>query len=32
VIDYFLYTDVRQHWITTPTLLPLLSAFSGNDP
>jgi hypothetical protein len=29
VIDYFLYTDARLRWITTPTLLPLLSTFSG---
>jgi hypothetical protein len=31
VNDYFLYTDARRHWITAPTLLPLLSASSGND-
>jgi hypothetical protein len=31
VIDYFLYTDARLHWITAPTLLPLLSASSGNN-
>jgi hypothetical protein len=31
MIDYFLYTDARLRWITTPTLLPLLSASSGND-
>jgi hypothetical protein len=31
VIDYLLYSGVRLHWITTPTLLPLLSASSGND-
>jgi hypothetical protein len=32
VIDYFLYTNVRLRWITAPTLLPLLSVSSGNDP
>jgi hypothetical protein len=31
MIDYFLYSDVRLCWIATPTLLPLLSASSGND-
>jgi hypothetical protein len=31
VIDYFLYTDAQLHWITAPTLVPLLSASSGND-
>jgi hypothetical protein len=31
VIDYFLYSDARLRWIATPTLLPLLSASSGND-
>jgi hypothetical protein len=30
--DYFLYTNVRLHWIAAPTLLPLLSMSSGNDP
>jgi hypothetical protein len=32
MIDYFLYTDVLVHWIAALTLLPLLSASSGNDP
>jgi hypothetical protein len=31
MIDYFPYTDAQQHWIVAPTLLPLLSASSGND-
>jgi hypothetical protein len=31
VINYFLYTDVQLRWIAAPTLLPLLSASSGND-
>jgi hypothetical protein len=31
VINYFLYSDARLRWITTPTLLSLLSASSGND-
>jgi hypothetical protein len=31
VIDYFLYTDARLHWIAAPTLLLLLSVSSGND-
>jgi hypothetical protein len=31
MIDYFLYTDALVHWIVAPTLLPLLSASSGND-
>jgi hypothetical protein len=31
MIDYFLYTDVQLRWITTPTLLLLLSASSFND-
>jgi hypothetical protein len=31
VIDYFIYTDVRLGWIAALTLLPLLSASSGND-
>jgi hypothetical protein len=32
VIDYFIYTDTRLHWITAPTLLLLHCASSGNDP
>jgi hypothetical protein len=32
MIDYFLYTDARLRWITAPTILPLLSVSSGNDP
>jgi hypothetical protein len=32
VNDYFLYTDARLRWIASPTLLPLLSVSSGNDP
>jgi hypothetical protein len=32
VNDYLVYTDTRLHWITVPTLLLLLSVFSGNDP
>jgi hypothetical protein len=31
VIDYFLYTHARLHWIIDPTLLPLLNMSSGND-
>jgi hypothetical protein len=31
VSDYFLYTDSRLRWIAATTLLPLLSASSGND-
>jgi hypothetical protein len=31
VNDYVLYIDARLHWIVIPTLLPLLSASSGND-
>jgi hypothetical protein len=30
-IDYFLYTIVRLHWITAPTLLPLHYTSSGNN-
>jgi hypothetical protein len=30
MIDYFLYTDARLHWITASTLLPLVSVSSGN--
>jgi hypothetical protein len=32
VNNYFLYTDVQLYWIAAPTLFPLLSASSGNDP
>jgi hypothetical protein len=32
VNDYFLYTDARLCWIADPTLLPLLSVSSGNNP
>jgi hypothetical protein len=31
MIDYFLYTDAQLRCIAAPTLLPLLSASSGND-
>jgi hypothetical protein len=31
MIDYFLYNDVRLHWIADLTLLLLLSASSDND-
>jgi hypothetical protein len=30
--DYFLCTDALLRSIATPTLIPLLNAFSGNDP
>jgi hypothetical protein len=32
IMDYFVYTNVRLHWIAAPTLIPLFSASSGNDP
>jgi hypothetical protein len=31
VIDYFLYTDMRQCWIAAPTPLLLLCVSSGSD-
>jgi hypothetical protein len=32
MIDNFLYTEMRLHWIAASTLLPLHCASSGNDP